>query len=338
MVSRKQLLVGLLLVLLLLLLSGCPFRRQPELTPAPFLEPKADQQRQASPPAIPAEISQGANQEPKLRVFIAERNQIRTMNMEEYLQGVVAAEMDPDWPIDALAAQAIIARTFTLHKIEEFGGVPQRNAHASTDIREFQAYDAARINENVRAAVEKTRGQVLVHNNQFIRAWFHAYAGPRTALAREGLGFKGPNPPYIQIVDSMAGAVIPAEEKNFTASFPLYRIRTATRQIVGRDPGKVTRVEIAQKGPSGRVTRFRVNDLEVSAPELRLALGSTVMRATFINRLSIEGNNLVMSGTGYGHGVGMCQWGAKGLAEKGRNAAEIAKYYYRNVEIIKMWN
>jgi len=336
--DKKLLLVGILLVVLLISISGCPFRRQPELTPAPFGQPKAGREQKPAQPAIPAEISQGANQEPKLRVFIAERNQIRTMNMEEYLQGVVAAEMVPTWPIEALAAQAIIARTFTLHKIEEFGGVPQRNAHASTNIEEFQAYDAARINDNVRAAVEKTRGQVLVHNNQFIRAWFHAYAGPRTALAREGLGFKGPNPPYIQIVDSKAGAVIPAEEKNFTASFPLYRIRTVTRQIVGRDPGKVTRVEIAQKGPSGRVTRFRVNDLEVSGPQLRLGLGSTVMRSTFINRLNIEGNNLVMSGTGYGHGVGMCQWGAKGLAEKGRSAAEIAKYYYRNIEIIKLWD
>jgi len=111
-----------------------------------------------------------------------------------------------------------------------------------------------------------------------------------------------------------------------------------TRQIVGRDPGKVTRVETAQKGPSGRVTSFRVNDLEVSGPQLRLGLGSTVMRSTFINRLNIEGNSLVMSGTGYGHGVGMCQWGAKGLAEKGRSAAEIAKYYYRNIEIIKLWD
>lgn len=338
MMSKKQFLVGLLLVVLLISLSGCPFRRQPELTPKPFEQPEAGREQKSSQPAIPAEISQGANQEPKLQVFIAERNQIRTMNMEEYLQGVVAAEMVPTWPIEALAAQAIIARTFTLHKIEEFGGVPQRNAHASTNIEEFQAYDAARVNDNVRAAVEKTRGQVLVHNNQFIRAWFHAYAGPRTALAREGLGFKGPNPPYIQIVDSKAGAVIPAEEKNFTASFPLYRIRTVTRQIVGRDPGKVTRVEIAQKGPSGRVTSFRVNDLEVSGPQLRLGLGSTVMRSTFINRLNIEGNSLVMSGTGYGHGVGMCQWGAKGLAEKGRSAAEIAKYYYRNIEIIKLWD
>ncbi len=336
--SKKRLLVGLLLVALLFILSGCPFRLQPELRPAPFGQPKADQQRKTLTPAIPAEISQGANQEPKLQVFIAERNQIRTMNMEEYLLGVVAAEMDPTWPIEALAAQAIVARTFTLHKIEEFGGVPQRNAHASTEIKEFQAYNAARINENVRTAVEKTRGQVLVHNNQFIRAWFHAYAGPRTALAKEGLDFKGPNPPYIQIVDSMAGAVVPAEEKNFTASFPLYRIRTATRQIVGRDPGKVIRVEIAQKGPSGRVTRFQVNEIKVSAPELRLALGSTVMRSTFINGVKIEGNNLVISGTGYGHGVGMCQWGARGLAEKGRSAAEIVKYYYRNVELTKMWD
>jgi stage II sporulation protein D len=152
--------------------------------------------------------------------------------MEEYLMGVVAAEMNPNWPMEALAAQAIIARSFTLQKIAEDGGVPGRNAHASTDIKEFQAYNAAEINDNVRQAVESTRGQVAVHGNQFIRGWFHAYAGPRTALAREGLEFQGPNPPYIQIVDSPAEDTIPDEERDWQASFSLSRYAT----LSGKSP------------------------------------------------------------------------------------------------------
>ena len=215
--------------------------------------------------------------------------------------------MEPTWHKEALAAQAIIARSFTLQKIAEDGGVPRRRANASTDIREFQAYDAARINDNVREAVESTRGQVAVHGNEFIRGWFHAYAGPRTASAREGLEFRGPNPPYIRIVDSPAGGTIPEDQRDWEARFPVSRVRNVVRQVTGRDPGNVTRIEVAQKGPSGRVTRFRVNDVEVSAPQLRLGLDSTVMRSTFINRVRIEGNQVVMSGTGYGHGVGMCQ-------------------------------
>jgi stage II sporulation protein D len=332
---KPKYVISLILIFLLLSASaGC--LRRPELRPAP--EPRLPRIFGTAEPEIPAPINQGRNQEPELTVYIAERNQTRTMEMEEYLMGVVAAEMNPNWPMEALAAQAIIARSFTLQKIAEDGGVPGRNAHASTDIKEFQAYNAAEINDNVRQAVESTRGQVAVHGNQFIRGWFHAYAGPRTALAREGLEFQGPNPPYIQIVDSPAEGTIPDEERNWQASFSLSQVRNAVREITGTDPGSISSVEIDQKGPSGRVTRFRVNDVEVSGPRLRLALDSTVMRSTFINNIRIEGNNLVMSGSGYGHGVGMCQWGARALAEDGSSPEEIVNYYYRNVQIVKLWD
>ncbi|MBS4031867.1 MAG: SpoIID/LytB domain-containing protein [Clostridiales bacterium] len=334
--KRKLLIITLLLTVLFT--SGCALlRRAPELTPLPE-QFRRLRERTATEPTIPAPINQGPDVEPELRVFIAEQNQVRTMKMEEYLMGVVAAEMEPTWPREALAAQAIIARSFTLQKIAENGGVPARNAHASTDIKEFQAYDAARINDNVREAVEATRGQVAVHGGQFIRGWFHAYAGPRTALAREGLDFRGPNPPYIQIVDSPADPVIPEDQKDWQAGFPLSQVRSVVRQATGQDPGNITSVEINQKGPSGRVTRFRVNDVELTGPQMRLGLDSTVMRSTFVNRIGIEGNRLVMSGSGFGHGVGMCQWGANALAEEGRSAEDIVNYYYRNVNIVKLWD
>lgn len=334
---KKRLFLCLLLALILV--PGCSwFGRQPEQRPLPRERAPRLPLFPAAGPEIPAPINKGSNVEPELKVYVAERNQVKTMKIEEYLQGVVAAEMDPKWPKEALAAQAIIARSFTLQKIAEDGGVPQRRAHASTNIKEFQAYDASRVNDNVRAAVEETRGQVAVFGNQFIRGWFHAYAGPRTALAREGLEFRGPNPPYIKIVDSPAEGVIPPEERNWQARFPLVRVRNVVRQVTGQDPGSITRVEIAQRGPSGRVTRFRINDVEISGPQLRLGLGSTVMRSTFVDSIRIEGNHLAMSGSGYGHGVGMCQWGARALAESGKSAEEIIRYYYRNINIVKLWD
>ncbi|MCL5981529.1 MAG: SpoIID/LytB domain-containing protein [Firmicutes bacterium] len=328
--DRKHL--PLLLIVLTVFLAVAGYMR---LRPAPELAPL----RRAEPlrPEIPAPINQGAGIEPELRVYIAGENRVQTMKFEEYLQGVVAAEMHTDWPREALAAQAIVARTFTLQKIADEGGVPQRGAHASTDIKEFQAYDATRINDNVRQAVEATRGQVAVHGGRFIRGWFHAYSGPRTAEAREGLDYRGANPPYIKIVDSPAEGVIPPEERYWQASFPLSRVREVVRQVTGRDPGNIIRVEIAKQGPSGRVTRFRVNRTKISGPQLRLGLGSTVMRSAFVDSVTIEGNNLKMTGRGYGHGVGMCQWGARALAEQGKNAAEIVHYFYRDIDIAKFW-
>lgn len=324
---------GLLFVLLFLLtLQGCslPF--------VPDEETPQSEAEDSSLPKLPEVLKGEEGQEPVLKVYIAEEDLLTEMPFEEYIAGVVAAEMDPSWDQTALAAQAIIARTFTLQKIAENGGVPERNAHASTDIEEFQAYDATRINENVRAAVEATRGEVATYQNQFIRAWFHAYAGPKTAFADEGLDFEEGNPPYIQSVSSPGERIIPEEERGWSQSFDLQAVQEAVQEITGKDPGTITTVEIAEKGPSGRVTVFKVNDLEVSAPALRLALGSTEMRSTFVEELKIEDGKLLMSGTGYGHGVGMCQWGARALAEEGRSPEGIVDYFYRDIELVMIWS
>ncbi|NLZ32108.1 MAG: SpoIID/LytB domain-containing protein [Firmicutes bacterium] len=294
-------------------------------------------QKEAAPPPLPEALREYQGREPRLRVYLHESGTIAEMDFEDYIAGVVAAEMDPQWPESALGAQAIIARTFTLQKIKESGGLPERNAHASTDFKEFQAYSAERINDRVRQAVEKTRGMVALYNGDYIKAWFHAYAGPRTALPDEGLDYEGGNPPYIQIVDSPAEKIIPEEEKNWSASFPLAQVQAAVRGVTGEDPGPVQNAEISEKGPSGRATKIKINDVDVSAPSLRLALGSTEMRSTFIEEIELGEGGLYLAGTGYGHGVGMCQWGARALAEEGRSPEEIVNYFYRDITLAKAW-
>ena len=289
------------------------------------------------PPPLPPQLQREGNGEPRILVYVAEEGVVKEMPMEEYIAGVVAGEMDPRWPVEALAAQAIIARTFTLQKIAEDGGVPERGAHASTDIEEFQAYSAADINERVRRAVEMTRGEVVYHHDEFIRGWFSAYAGPRTAEADEGLGFEGGNPPYIHIVESPAAGVIPEEEARWSASFPLEKVRSVVKEVTGRDPGPVERVEIKEFGPSGRAAVFLVNNLEISGPGLRLGLGSMEMRSTFVEEISLEEGYLKLSGSGYGHGVGMCQWGARVLAERGRSPEDIVRYFYKDIHIARVW-
>jgi stage II sporulation protein D len=316
-------------VLIAVYVSSC---RAGFLTPAePFLRGRQ------KPPSIPPKIAAGERQEPVISVYIAEKGVVEQMNMEEYIAGVVAGEMDPQWPLAALSAQAILARTFTLQKIAETGGVPHRNAHASTDIEEFQAYSAEDINDQVREAVRITRGIVAYYNNQFIRAWFSAYAGPKTALADEGLAFKN-NPPYIEVVDNPGQEIIPPEEGEWSASFTLEQVRNAVGETTGKDPGPVQEVKVAKYGPSGRAASFLVNKQKISGPGLRLGLGSTEMRSTFVKEINIYEGMLHMSGTGYGHGVGMCQWGARALAEKGSSPEEIVNYFYRDISIVSLWD
>ncbi len=288
-------------------------------------------------PPIPSTIKKGERQEPLIAVYIATEDRVQEMSMEDYVAGVVAGEMDPTWPVEALAAQAILARTFTLQKIAETGGVPERNAHASTDIEEFQAYSAEKINEKVREAVRSTRGMAACYKNEYIRAWFHAYAGPRTALADEGLAFKN-NPPYIYSVKGRGSKIVPSEEKNWSAVFSLEDVRKAVLEATGRDPGTVTEVKIAKYGPSGRAATFLVNGQKISGPALRLGLGSTEMRSTFIKEMELDGGSLYMSGTGYGHGVGLCQWGARAMAEEGKSPAEIVQYFYKNINLVSLWD
>lgn len=286
------------------------------------------------PPARRPEM----RQEPTISLYLHETGAVKKIKLEEYLQGVVAAEMDPAWHPNALAAQAILARTFTLKKIQA-GGVKKRGTDASTNVEEFQAYDRTRINDQVREAVNRTRGEVALYKDRYINAWFFADGGGRTAAsAAEGLAFKKEPAPYVQSVQDPGYAITLPENKSWTARFPLEKVRQAVKEVAGKDPGAVTSATIVSRGPSGRATSIRIGNVTLSAPALRLALGSTEMRSALLDNLAVQGNALVMSGKGYGHGVGMSQWGARALAEQGKSPEEIVQYFYRGIKIEKRWN
>lgn len=322
----KRRLIWLLLSLLMatLILGACT----PLRSPAP----------QAGAPAIPKQIAAGNRQEPMIKVYMKDTKQIKQMKLEDYVTGVVAAEMEPNWPLEALAAQAILARTFTLQKIADEGGVPARQADASTDIEEFQAYDPSRINNTVKEAVRRTRGMVAAYDGKFIRAWFHANSGGKTASAMEGLGFdKAPTPYVVSIDDPISQQVDPADQKTWTATFSKADVKQALQKM-GQTASDFQSIQIAEKGPSGRATKIGVGSTVVSGPAFRLALGSTKLRSTLIDSVSVSGDKVTFKGKGYGHGVGMSQWGAKGRAEQGTKAEDIVKAYFKNITLFKIWD
>lgn len=324
---KRRVLTLTAIILIVATTNGCRLFRQPESIPP-------DQQE---PVKIPQEIFQNDNQEPQLRVYLADQGSISTMDFEEYIAGVVAAEMDPDWPVEALAAQAIKARTFTLQKIAEQGTLPNRDAHASTSIEEFQAYDATRINGNVQEAVDETRGMVATYQGKFVRSWFHAYCGGITATPEAGLNFQDPVPPYLKPVKNPCREYVDENQEFWSKTFSKAQIRSAVQSITNEDPGDFDGIEISAE-ENGRVVTFKIGGVDVSAPELRLALGSTEMRSTWVDTPEISGSQVKFTGRGYGHGVGMCQWGAKGWAEEGRTAEEIVKSFFPGVGIQKIWD
>lgn len=318
--NRKIIVCLVLLGVLSLALIGCSSpQKKPETPPTP----------------APQQATQ--QQEPDITVFMHETGEKKTMKMEEYLAGVVAGEMKNDWPVEALAAQAIIARTFTLEAMETKGGVPERGTQASTDIKEFQAYNAKAVNDNVKKAVQMTRGMVLTYQGKPIKGWFHASAGGITATAKEGLNYRESEPPYIQSVQS-PDELAPADIKNWTIVFPKEAVMAAMAKM-GKKVNDISSIEITQKGPSGRAVMLRVNrEVEVSAPELRVALDSTKLKSMLLDKIEVGEENVTFAGKGYGHGVGMSQWGANRMAKDGKKPEDIVTHYFKGVKVEKRWD
>lgn len=278
--------------------------------------------------------------EPVISLYLNDTGQVKKIKMEEYIEGVVAAEMEPEWPVNALAAQAILARTFTLKQMKDKGGVPAHKTDASTSVEEFQAYDPKKINDNVKKAVQLTRGEVVKYRGNYVNAWFSACDGGTEASAVEGLAYNKEKTPYIKagVKDGCLSITTP-ENKQWTATFPLDTVRSAVLKATGQNTGDINsgNVSIVKKGPSGRAETVKIGKATVSGPALRLALGSDRMRSIYLNSLHVSGGNIVMSGKGFGHGVGMCQWGARKMALEGKKAEEIIQFYFKDVTIGKMW-
>jgi stage II sporulation protein D len=151
----------------------------------------------------------------------------------------------------------------------------------------------------------------------------------------EGLDFKDGNPPYIVSVQSDESQA-PKEFTDWTGSFTTDEISTALNKMNGKTEDEVSSFTIGKKGSSGRAETFVINGQEVSAPDFRTAMDPTKFRSTLITSLSFDGSTLKVTGKGFGHGVGMPQWGAFQMASSGKTAQDIIKYYFKGVSIVKV--
>lgn len=270
-----------------------------------------------------------------IRLYQHETGTVTEMPLEEYLCGVLAGEMDNTWPEEALKAQAILARTFTLEKMEQ-NAMAERNADASTDIHEFQAYDASKINEAIREAVDDTENEVAVYKGELIKAWFFSDGGGKTAAsAKEGLSYDKEETPYIHSVKDPGAQHGDNPNGQWSAEFPMAEVAKAISSVTGVTREHYQSVKIAERGESGRVITYQFDNVAVGAAALRLALGGETMKSNMVEEIAIRDNTLYVQGRGYGHGVGMSQWGARALAEQGKDAEEIVQYFFKDIKIIE---
>ncbi|MEA5013179.1 MAG: SpoIID/LytB domain-containing protein [Candidatus Limiplasma sp.] len=281
---------------------------------------------------------------PTLSVYVVDEKRVREVDVETYVQGVLAGEMKNDWPMEALKAQAILARTFVLKFVQEKKS-QYEGADISTDVEEAQAYDAKAVDERIKQAVKETSGVVLSSQGELPYTWFHAHSGGMTALAKEGLNWNKEEPPYTRVIESLEPAPDQVEDTQelaqaeaWEASFSLDDFQAACqKQNQKIKVAKDSKLAIGDKGDSGRAVTLTVDGQDVNAADLRIALGSTKMRSTLLTDLSMKEGRVAMAGKGYGHGVGMSQWGAYGMAAQGKKAKEIIRHYFQQVEVVKLW-
>ncbi len=249
---------------------------------------------------------------------------VEQIELEEYLVGVVAAEMPASFNSEALKAQAVLARTYALKKISKGEKLTDTvSTQAYIDKNEMQkkwGNDYSKYYNKIVAAVNSTKGQVVKYNGNYIEALYHSTSNGKTESAKE---VWGQDIPYLKSVDSSwdkkTSAYLKIENKEFNTLM----------KILGIDIDKNTNIEILSKDESGRVSKIKVEDKVYTGVEFRTLLG---LRSTDFD-ITITDNGLEIITRGYGHGVGMSQYGANEMAKLGYNYKDIINHYYQNVKI-----
>lgn len=288
-------------------------------------------------PKLPSGLQsteQNGATEPVISVYNTSSKTIEKMPIENYVAGVVAGEMPNDFPAEALKAQAILARTYTLYFVANKSS-KYKGADISNDITEAQAYAPQNINDAIIEAVAETQGKVLSVDGQYIEAWFHSNSGGQTATTAEGFSGSANQPEFVKSVSS------PETSQNAQNTvWSTYLLRSeilSALKNMGKNVDSVSKISVGTKGPSGRAITLVFGNTTVSAPEFRLAAGSTKIKSTLFTNIAVDSKGATFSGKGYGHGVGLSQWGAKVLAEKGSDAEDILHHYYKNINISDLY-
>lgn len=254
---------------------------------------------------------------------------VNEVPLEDYVAGSLGREVYSRWQPEALKAQAVVTRTYVLHKHAERTG-DAFDVAATTRDQVYGGIDAE--NAAVRAAVEATRGQILVHGSEPILAVFHSASGGRTASAEEVWGR-----PLPYLVSVPVEGEEDSPDTYWRASVSGTTLGRALAPL-GLTLGPVREVRIAERTPSGRVRWVSLRGTEgsgrVSGRDLRTALGASVIRSTLFEvRTSERGFTFV--GSGHGHGVGMSQWGAQAMARNGADYRRILHRFYPGTRLVR---
>ena len=280
-----------------------------------------------------------------IKLLHKDTSKVEEIKLDEYLYGVVSAEMPASFEEEALKAQAVVARTYTIYKIiHNKGKHGDKDADICDDSTCCQAWISKddRLNKwkdeereenwnKIVNAVNNTQGKIILYNGEPINAFFHSNSGGTTEAPLDVWG--GSGYPYLQAVETSG-------EDAYSQYASSKKVSKKEFEEIIKKEHSDFKIDFSQKDcmkieeytDGNRVKKIKIGNLEFSGVEVRSLFG--LRSANF--KITIESDNIKFEVTGYGHGVGMSQTGADSLAKQGYNYEDIIKHFYIGVEIKDM--
>ena len=252
---------------------------------------------------------------------------INFLNIEDYIKGVLYHEISHYWPIEAIKTQAVVSRTFALYQTMMN---KDKEYDLTSDI--YSQVYGGRTSERWRTsiAVDKTRGEIIKYQGKILPSFFHATCGGMTEDANNLW-----NMDLAPLKGVVCGYCSRSPHFNWHASLSIDALKDTLNKS-GYKINILKDILVKERNKTSRVTKLEIitdaQNLDISGKDFRNIIGPNVIRSLNFE-VKIQGNNAEFQGIGWGHGVGMCQWGAYFMAKRGKKYNEIIKYYYPGVDL-----
>lgn len=279
---------------------------------------------------------------PVINVYNHNLGKVQQMDIEEYLCGVLAGEMSAEFNLEALKAQAVAARTFVMYKEDQGKQSKHPNAVVCTDFKhcqEYKSYEYLKKKNGekwmqnsyskIQQAVKETKGQIITYNNKPILTLYFSTSAGKTENSEEVFAqsypyLKSVDSPYDKNYSPKYTSALKMSNKDFVQAF-----KVGYSDIQLSENNLSNQVKIIDKSNGGSVENIKVGNKQIKGTDVRKILN--LNSANF--DLSFKDSYVDISVKGYGHGVGMSQWGAEGMAQEGYKYYEILSHYYTGTTI-----
>lgn len=263
--------------------------------------------------------------------LVPQKNEVYIINLvglEEYLYSVVPSEVYPDWSEEALKAQAVTARTYVVREMVQ-KSKELYDVVATTQNQVYQGMQ--KETPKTTKAVDDTKGTILVYNSSPIQAFFHSNAGGFTERAEN---VWSSSLPYLDHVESPYDKEAP--NYSWEDRIPINEMNQYLKSL---GIGNIQDITVIQRNFSQRVELLAISgtlgNKNIKGKEFRSLIGETKLKSLKFG-IRKEGESFYIKGLGSGHGVGMSQWGAQGMAKRGKSYIQILSHYYKGTELAKI--